>query len=465
MLWITSVHLILLPWALGTARLWAQIPSLALGAIAFAVALFPRNYTEAQTGSDRFRLLMWPKLVRFPIFWLGLALLGYIALQAYNPSWEYQSDDKSWWMKMIPHLSWLPTGVRAPFERSSPTRMILVYSACWLTACSVWVGFTRRRSLQLLLTTLMVNGVALATLGVAQRMLGNQKMFWFWDSPNKQFFASFIYKNHGGIYLDLMVGVTAGLAAWHYLKGLRYLKKSDPSVVIAFLAVCIAASVLISQASGATMIMFAFASIGIAAFIVHQIRLPRESRRPLVTVALLALIAMFLAPSLPALGSNASFVRLKRILTREDWAFEQREEVTKASIEMLRDHWKVGAGAGSFRYLFTTYQHRHPNLVVWWGQRLYWEHAHNDILQFPIELGLFGALVILFGAFWFAVDLIRHKFWDSPVSMSIATILLLIVVYSWWDFPFQNPAVLTTFCVLCAVSTAWVRMEESGGGA
>ena len=311
----------------------------------------------------------------------------------------------------------------------------------------------------------MVNGVALATLGVAQRMLGNQKMFWFWDSPNKQFFASFIYKNHGGIYLDLMVGVTAGLAAWHYLKGLRYLKKSDPSVVIAFLAVCIAASVLISQASGATMIMFAFASIGIAAFIVHQIRLPRESRRPLVTVALLALIAMFLAPSLPALGSNASFVRLKRILTREDWAFEQREEVTKASIEMLRDHWKVGAGAGSFRYLFTTYQHRHPNLVVWWGQRLYWEHAHNDILQFPIELGLFGALVILFGAFWFAVDLIRHKFWDSPVSMSIATILLLIVVYSWWDFPFQNPAVLTTFCVLCAVSTAWVRMEESGGGA
>src|SRR5258708_28936293 len=75
-LWIVGAHLILLPWAFGGMRAWAQISSLALAAIGFAVALMPRNYTEEDTGSNSFRLIMWPKLVRFPLFWLGFMLVG-----------------------------------------------------------------------------------------------------------------------------------------------------------------------------------------------------------------------------------------------------------------------------------------------------------------------------------------------------------------------------------------------------
>jgi len=50
-----------------------------------------------------------------------------------------------------------------------------------------------------------------------------------------------------------------------------------------------------------------------------------------------------------------------------------------------------GIGAGAYRHLFPIYQHRHPELVRQPdGRGMFWEHAHNDILQFPIELGAGG---------------------------------------------------------------------------
>ncbi|MEY4940429.1 MAG: hypothetical protein RIQ93_2164, partial [Verrucomicrobiota bacterium] len=69
LLWVVSLHLCALPWALGGMRLWSQIPSFALALVGFVLALIPRQYTEAQSGSTRFRLLMYPKLRSFPLCW------------------------------------------------------------------------------------------------------------------------------------------------------------------------------------------------------------------------------------------------------------------------------------------------------------------------------------------------------------------------------------------------------------
>ena len=140
-----------------------------------------------------FRLVMWPRLAKFPICWLGLALLAYVTAQALNPAWAYVQEGKGWWMQSIAHRAWLPPGVQVPFERGGPWRMLIIYASIWLTVCSVWVGFTRRRALQALFILIAANGVVLAVFGIAQRLLGNGKMFGFYDSPNGSFFSSFIY--------------------------------------------------------------------------------------------------------------------------------------------------------------------------------------------------------------------------------------------------------------------------------
>ena len=456
-LWAVCAHLIFLPWALGTMWIWAQFTSFALAVIGFGLALLPRSYTEEHTGSNSFRLFMWPRLVRFPLFWLGAALLGYVALQALNPAWAFVSNGQGWWMQKIEHTAWLPPGVDTPFERWNPWRMLLIYSAAWLTVCTLWVGLTRRRSLQTLFIVVATNGLLLAIFGTAQRMMGNGKLFWFVDSPNPAFFSSFVYKNHASAYLLLTLAVTCGLAAWYYLRGLRRLEKSNPSGVFTFFATCIAVAILTSYARGVTLTMLAFLAICVAVFIGHQLLIKNTTGKPIVAVVLLFVFGFFLKTGLEALNTGEAWSRLKMGLNREDASLASREWATESTVAMLKDHWTTGVGAGAFRYLFPIYQHQNPRLIT---RPMFWEHAHNDVVQFPIELGLFGVVAIAASAGYLLLSLTRSYFWENPLSGCTVLGSTLLVVYAWWDFPFQCPAILITWCALGVAITLWTKLEE-----
>lgn len=459
-LMVVSVHLAFLPWALGTMRPWAQFISASLAALGMLLALLPRNYTREHTSAEPFRLKTWPKLLGFPIFWIGLALLGYVAVQGLNPAWIYRTDGQNWWMEATVHRQWLPAGVSVPFEKWSQWRMLLIYGSAWLTVCSIWTAFTRRRTLRHLLIGLALNGTLLALFGVVQQQLGNEKIFWSVPSPNLSFFASFIYKNHAAAYLNLTLAITSGLMGWYYLRGIRRLEKSDPSVVFAFFAVCIAVGVVASLARGATIVTLGFVLLGSVAFIAHQFRLPRESRRPLVTVAMFTVFAAFLATGVFALRSRDALGRLTKGVMQQDSALAVRQLATTAAREMLDDHWARGVGAGSFRFLFTTYQARHPDLVAQNGGKRFWEHAHNDIVQFPIELGVVGVGLVLAGGVCWIIVILRARIWRNPLSACGVAGALMTVAYAWWDFPFQCPAILITWGVLCAAAAMWARFEE-----
>jgi hypothetical protein len=46
--------------------------------------------------------------------------------------------------------------------------------------------------------------------------------------------------------------------------------------------------------------------------------------------------------------------------------------------------------------------------------------------------------------------------------MSVCAVFgaLLLVGYAWWDFPFQNPAVLVLCCSLGVATVLWTTFEE-----
>ena len=60
-LWIVATHLVFLPWAIGAMAVWGQFVSLGFAVLGFIFALWPRSYTEEHTGSNTFRLVMWPR--------------------------------------------------------------------------------------------------------------------------------------------------------------------------------------------------------------------------------------------------------------------------------------------------------------------------------------------------------------------------------------------------------------------
>lgn len=460
---VVVTHLLLLPWALGGMRLWAQIPSLVLALAGFVLALVPRNYTEEHTGANRFRLVMWPKLIRFPLFWLGLAFLGYVALQALNPAWEYRTDGQVWWMRPLTPTPWLPAGVDVPFATGGPWRMLTIYTSVWLTVCTLWVGFTRRRTLQRLLIAVAINGVALAALGLAQKLLPNGKMFWFWPPPRDAvIFSSFIYKNHGAAYLILTLCVTCGLAAWYYLRGLRRLEKSNPAGVLAFFATGIAVAVLVSYARGATLVMLVFLTVCIVGFVLHQLFSKAVHRKPSVAIVLILIFGYFLKIGLEAVRSNEAWTHLRQGISGADGSLQGRWLATKASIDLASAHWPRGAGAGSFRFLFPIYQQRYPEIFTLGGRRMVWENAHNDPVQTVAELGLGGCLLVALAVGYVLIVLVRNYAWQNPLSGAVVLGLALVSIYSWWDFPFQNSAFLILWWTIAVSAAMWATMEERG---
>lgn len=466
-LWIVCVHLVVLPWLLGGQRIWAQLPSLGVALVGFLVALIPRNYTEEHTGSTSFRLIMWPKLLKFPLFWLGLGLLTLTAIQGLNPAFAYTTNGKVWWMEKIAHTSWLPAGVRAPFDRWGPWRMLIIYSAVWLTVCTVWVGFTRRRTLQTFFLVLAVNGLGLAIFGLVQRVAGNGKMFWFFESPNAYFFSSFIYKNHGAAYLFLTLALTCGIAGWYYLRGLRRLEKSNPAGVFAFFATGIAVAIMISYARGMTLVMMAFLTVMVGIFIVHQLFSPSANRKPVVAIALMLIFGIFVAVGWRALNkseawnSTRAVEHLKAGVSGADGSLAGRELATKASLDMLGDYWLRGAGAGSFQFLFPKYQYRQPGLVNIPGGPQFWVNAHNDLVEYPIEFGLVGVLLVLGALGYLVVRLVKSFFWENPLSGTLVLGIGCVFAYAWWDFPLHNVSVLNLWWTLLVAVTMWSGFEES----
>lgn len=458
---IVCAHLVFLPWAIGGVRPWAHFISLGLAVLGFVVALVPRNYTEEHTGANRFRLIPWPKLIRFPLFWLGLALLVLITIQALNPAWRFTTTPRTWRMEQIEHKEWLPAGVSTPFERWSPWRSLLIYSSIFLTVCTTWIGFTRRRSLQILFTTVAVNGLLLAGLGIAQRVLGNGKIFWFYESASRQFFGSFVYKNHAAAYLLLTLAASCGIASWYYLRGLRRLEKSNPSGVFVFFATCIGSGILVSYARGATLVMLVYLTVCAAVFIIHQLKTKNENRRPIIAVGLILIFGYFLKTGLEAMNSRQAWTRLTQAVSGHDTSLESRRMADKASLDMLKDYWAKGAGAGSFQFLFPRYQARHPDLdAATRSENVFWQYAHNDLLQFPIELGVPGVLIIGAALAFMGMLLMRSYAWENPLTGCVVFGGLALIAYSWWDFPFQNPAILLTWCVLGVGATMWAMLEE-----
>ncbi|HYC71266.1 MAG TPA: O-antigen ligase family protein [Opitutaceae bacterium] len=513
MLGLTCLHLGFLPWALGTMHVWSQLTSLALATVTFIVALIPRVYSgelarapgaaawsrDHGTKNDppppspaaprsaphgprsqpnalnsplsapssllppsSVRYAPWRRLFRFPIFWLGLALLGYIGLQAANPSWVWERNATHWWLRRVTDISWLPTSIQTPFERFNLWRQFIIYAAAWLTICALWIGLTRRRSIELLLSFIGLNGLLLAVTGLLIRLFRPPSYVLWFDRPwsGVTSFASFIYKNHAGAWLALAAGALAALGAFHALRSRQRLARSSPApLFIPCLGGLVAAEAFTFSRVG-TALLLGYLAIAVLLFGIHQFRHRQASAmNHAVFLSLFAVVAAGVAFSLSFVDFTKVEARFSRLLKDDATDISQRSEAYAASIEMLEDHWHRGVGAGGFRYLYPEYIKHRP--AIYKGGRAFWEHAHNDWLQLPIELGAGGCTFILAGFAVTALGLVRKRFWRHLPVVFLVLGLAQTLVHALFDFPFQNPAVLITWTALLTIALQWADLDAS----
>lgn len=463
---IVAALLCFTPWALGTMHVWSQWTAFGLAVCAFGISLVRRSYRGELAPEGDFRLIMWPKLVRFPLFWLGLLFLGYILCQALNPAWVYVREGNLWWLRRVPEITWLPAGMETPFADMNAWRELLVYGTAWLVVCALWVGVTRRATIQRLFTIVAINGTVLALLGILQKVTHAKSILWGAITANAAggFFSTLIYKNHAGAYFNLVLMLATGLLYWHFARAERRLDRSSPAPVFAFCTVLLGLSVLLSNSRGAMILMMGFTLVAFIVFVVRCTLSRNEGRSPWVMVFLCGVLALFIGLGSYFLNADRAFDRLGKLMDkgRTDESVASRLIVRQATWEMAKDNLATGWGAGSFRHYFPVYQRNYPEIYrVNWNPKLTmrWEFAHNDYVQFLAEMGLLGAgilLAILGCAVW---HLKRQQVWTRPHLLFILLALAITAIHAWGDFQFHNPAILFLWCAAAALAARWAELE------
>ena len=85
--------------------------------------------------------------------------------------------------------------------------------------------------------------------------------------------------------------------------------------------------------------------------------------------------------------------------------------------------------------------------------------CHGDWLEIPVELGLAGDLLILGSAGWWLYWFAARKTRWNPVAVPLLLGCGQTLVHAAFDFPFQCPAILGTWCVLLVVAGRWMELE------
>jgi O-antigen ligase len=452
-----------MPWALGTMHAGSQIVSLALSILGMWLALAPREL-RMPGGNGTAQARLWPKLARFPLFWAGLALLIYVFLQGVNPSWVYERNSDYWWLRSRPNVAWLPTSIQAPFLKFNVWRQLIVYADMWLLVCTVWVGLTRRRSLRILLAVLVGNAVAMTALLVWERVAGAIRApASIVAATDNNLTSSFIYENHAGAYFSLIAFSAIALSTWYFDYGRRRLLKSTPSGVWGLAAALLAGTIFFTLSRGAVLsFALSLALYGLWQ-VMRRVRRPSApDSNPAVTATLATVFFIFAAFSIHFLDFSVIFGRFNSLANQKanEPNVSSRLLARSAAVDMIEARGLRGVGAGSFRYLYTEYVKNYP--PIYQGGHQFWEHAHCDWLEIPIELGLAGSLLPVIGAGWGAVWFLRRRFVWNPLAVPILLGCLATFLHAGFDFPFQCPAILAAWCVLIAVAARSVELEQGG---
>lgn len=464
---LAGVLLCIMPWALGTMHVASQFISLGLAAAAFVCALINRHYSGALAPQGDFKLIMWPKLIHFPLFWLGLLFLGYILVQALNPAWVYVNNGKFWWLDPIEHISWLPAGMETPYKDMNPWRELTIYGGAWLLTCALWVGVTRRAAIQTLLTVVVINGSVLAIIGILQRVTQAKYILWGLKDANTagSFFSTIIYKNHAGAYFNLVLMLSVALLYWHFSRAERRMERASPAPIFAFCSILLGIGVLLTFSRAATILLMVFTLIGFIAFLVRCTVFRSEGRSPVVIILLFTVFALFIGSGSYFLKTDEAFDRLSKLIEdgKTDSSVISRTLARNATWDMAKDNLITGWGAGSFRHYFPVYQRHYPEIYTFPSNkklRMRWEYAHNDYVQLLAEVGLLGAGILAAMLACGVRHLVRTHVHLKPHLMFIVLALAITAAHAWVDFQFHNPAILFLWCTAGALAGRWAELEN-----
>ena len=180
------------------------------------------------------------------------------------------------------------------------------------------------------------------------------------------------------------------------------------------------------------------------------------------------LVIAFLALTIPLgysfwIGLDPVVERFQE-LNQESGSEGDRLPIWSDTVALIRDYPLVGTGLGTYHWASLHYQSHMLDI--------YYDHAHNDYLEFAADIGIPTAL-LLFGGLWIlAVSVARkapvlERTKDRILAAGCAGAMAALLTHSIADFDLQIPANAYIFAWIAGTGAALLRRPaaESQTGA
>lgn len=476
---MVAITLAFVPWDFGGVRLMSTIRMDVLALLCLATLFIPmqrkfNTIIPSNSAEDN-----WLAMLRFPVFWVGLLLVGYVLVAGFNPMYSvvHQIPGPDWWrgawyLKEHVPIKWLPTSVSAPIDMN-PFRYAMILCAPWLVATVIWVVLRKRQLVLAVFWILCITATANTLVGILQHLVGTDKMLFRFPTPGiVSFFSTFYYANHSAAYITLSCGVTGFLL-------LHTLSEAQTTRDVLKLPLILAATVLIypvaillneSRQGLVAVLLLCGVVYSLSIFQFIRMRNPLLLFGSLGATALAVLIFIGIAITVfPVEKYEEDLIKLGAEFSQ--YEKNPRYELILATSRMVADNPVFGWGPGSFRYIFPPegkgYQVGYFSLKnAWLGDRIgraFYRYAHCDYLQVFAELGIAGAGLLLLAPLLLVAHAIKHiRKWRTSL-ICLWSSMLAVLAMAVFDFPFHNPAVLLNFACLLTLSVRYLSAEEGSG--
>lgn len=313
-----------------------------------------------------------------------------------------------------------------------------------------------------ILVTLVISGLGQAIYGSVMTLSGWEYGFLEPKTHGLGYATgTFVNRNHLAGYLELALAAGTALvladlrpgtaATWReFFVGLVDLALSRRMRVRIMLVMMVVALVLTRSRGGNLAFFLSLAACG-GIFVLF--RHPRYFGK-----SLIFLLSIF-AVDLLVVSEHYGLGKLAQRIEATDLDTEQRTLAFRDLEPVLSDHALLGSGLGTFGAAFSP--HRSPDL------RGYFDHAHNDHLEFIIEAGAVGyallaTIVVVTLAHGLAVVRRRRDPMAAALALAGCMGLVSLLIHGLADFNLRIPAVAATLVVLMALALSCSAESRRG---
>ncbi len=316
--------------------------------------------------------------------------------------------------------------------------------------CLILQLVNSEQRIRYLLITMVASGTFQALYGSLAVLLNLETSLIFGHKITNVATGSFVYKNHYANFLMLCLCAGLGLIVTalekektktpkDLMRSLATTMLSSKAIIRICLALMVIALVMSRSRMGNTAFFISMAIAGGLALILIKNR----SHGLFILVVSMFIVDLFIV------SAYFGLERIKERLVQTSLDAETRDEVVRDSFSIIQDFPFFGSGAGSFYTIFPSYQSSNLNV--------FYDHAHNEYLQFTIEYGFFGVLLlapIMMFAFYKALRAM-HKRRNSilkGLGFSSCMAIIGMCIHMSVDFPLQAYANACYFVVFVALA-------------